>query len=113
MLDVGCWTSLSQKSFDDVPMHIRQPEISALKLERHSLVIDAEAAEDCGVEVVDVDQVLDDVVAVVVGFAVDEAGLDAAAGHPQCEAAAVVVATVVVLGEDALAVDGSAELAAP
>src|SRR5262249_38521172 len=39
--------------------------------------------------------------------------LDAAAGHPQGEAAAVVVAAVVVLGQGPLAVDRAAELPAP
>src|SRR5262249_24498397 len=66
-----------------------------------------------GVEVVDVDGVLNDVVAVVVGLAVDDARLDAAAGQPEGEAAAVVVAAVVVPGQPTLAVDGAAELAAP
>src|SRR3954471_3561307 len=66
-----------------------------------------------GLEVMDVDRVAGDVVAVVVGFAVGEAGLDAAAGHPEGEAAAVVVAAVVVLGEGPLGVDGAAEFASP
>ena len=54
----------------------------ALELERQPLVVDAQAVQDRGVQVVDVDRVLDDVVAEVVGLAVDDARLDAAAGHP-------------------------------
>ena len=64
-------------------------------------------------EVVDRKRVLDDVVAELVGLAVDLAALGAAAGHPHREAARVVVAAVVLLGESALAVDRAAELAAP
>ena len=85
----------------------------ALELEGQAFVVDAQAVEDRGVEVVDVDGVLDDVVAEVVGLAVDDAGLDAAAGQPDGEAAAVVIAAVVVVAVRALAVDGAAELAAP
>ena len=55
----------------------------------------------------------DDVVAEVVGLAVDDAALDAAAGQPHAEVARVMVAAVVVLGQRALRVDGAAELAAP
>ena len=58
-------------------------------------------------------RVLDDVVAEVVGLAIDRTALGAAAGHPHGETARVVVATVVLLGETALAVDRATELAAP
>ena len=54
-----------------------------------------------------------DVVAVVVGAAVGEAGLDAAAGEPDREAARMMVAAVVGRGERALRVRRAAELAAP
>ena len=57
--------------------------------------------------------VLDDIIAKLVGLAVDLAALGAAAGHPHREAAWVVVATVVILRESALAVDGPSEFSAP
>ena len=50
-----------------------QPLVEALELEREPLVVDAQAVQDRGVQVVDVDRVLDDVVAEVVGLAVDDA----------------------------------------
>jgi hypothetical protein len=66
------------------------------------------------VEVADVEWVFDDVVAEVVGLAVDLRRLwSAATGHPHAEAAWVVIATVVFFGEAALAVDGATEFAAP
>ena len=49
--------------------------VEAAELVGEALVVDAEAVEDRGVEVAEVDRVLDDVVAEVVGRAV----LDAAA----------------------------------
>src|SRR5262249_50545058 len=60
----------------------------------------------------DVDGVRDNVVAEVVGGAVDDSRLDSPAGQPHGEAAAMVVPAVVV-AVAALAVDCPAELAAP
>ena len=48
-----------------------QPLVEALELEGEPFVVDAQAVQDRGVQVVDVDRVLDDVVAEVVGLAVD------------------------------------------
>ena len=45
----------------------------ALEEERQPRVVDAQAVEDRGVQVVDVDRRRDDVVAEVVGFAVGDA----------------------------------------
>ena len=50
-----------------------EPHVEALELEGQAAVVDAQAVQDRGVEVVDVDRVLDDVVAEVVGLAVDDA----------------------------------------
>src|SRR5262249_30961677 len=96
-----------------IAVHIRQPEVAALVAEDEAGVVDPQAVEDSGVEIVDVDGITDDVVAVIVGFAVADAGLDAAAGKPHAEAAAVVVAAMIGGGELALAVYGPAELPAP
>lgn len=57
-----------------------------------AVVVDAHLLEDGGVEVAEVGGVLGDVPAEVIGLAVDVAGLDAGAGQPDREAAAVVVA---------------------
>ena len=59
------------------------------------------------------DRVIGDVVAEVVGRAIRDAGLDAAAGEPHGEAAAVMVSAVIGTGEGALAVDRATEFAAP
>src|SRR5688500_9963179 len=77
------------------------------------LVIDPQQVQQRGVEVVDVDAALDDVVAEVIGGAVDEPRLDAAASHPDGEAARMVVTAVVGRGELALRVARTPELPAP
>ena len=56
--------------------------------------VEAEEVQDRGVDVGDVMPVLDGVEAELVGRAVDDAPLDAAAGHPDREAVVVVVAAV-------------------
>ena len=71
-------------------------------------MIQAETMQDRGVQVVDVDAILDGVQADVVGRAVADAALDAAAGHPDREAVGIVIAAVA-----ALAHRRAAELAAP
>ena len=94
-------------------MNIGQPEIPALELVRQPRVIDAQAVQHRGVQIVHVDRVARDVVAEVVGLAVAHARLDAAAGQPDGEAARMMIAAVVVCRQLALAIDRAAELAAP
>jgi len=69
-----------------------QPELAPLRAVREPLVIDAHQVQDGGIEIVDVHRVLDDVVAELVGLAVDEPRLHAAAREPHAEVAAVVIA---------------------
>ena len=102
-----------KNSFDGFAVNVRQAEVAALKPIRELLMVDAEAVENRRVQVVDVHRVLDDVVAVVIGLAVADARFDSAAGHPNRVAATVMVATVVVLFNLALAIDRAAEFTAP
>src|SRR5262249_25016814 len=53
------------------------------------------------------------VVAEIVGLPVDITSLGSSARHPRGKATRMVVASVVVFGKPALAIDGSAKLAAP
>jgi hypothetical protein len=55
-------------------------------LEAEAVVVHAEAVEDGGVEVADVDGVFNDLVGVVVGDAVAGSGFHSAAGEPCAEA---------------------------
>ena len=61
-------------------------------------VVDTHEVEDGGVDIVDVDGLVDDLPAEVVGGAVGHAALDAAAGEPHAEAVGVVVAAGVGAG---------------
>ena len=53
------------------PHHVGQPEMPALELVGQPRVIDAQAVQDGRVQVVHVDRIAGDVVAVVVGLADD------------------------------------------
>ena len=94
-------------------MDIGQAVVAALVAEGEAFVVDAELVQEGRVEVVDGDLVADDRVAEVVGFAVDQAGLEAAAGDQGGEAVGVVVAAVGIRDLAVLAEGGAAELAAP
>src|SRR5690242_11676487 len=87
--------------------------MTALKLIRQARVIDAEAVQDGGLQIVDVDRVFGDVVAVIVGLTQRDTGLDAATRQPSGEAARVMIAAVVGGREPALAVYRSAKFAPP
>src|ERR1022692_1255343 len=71
--------SLAQNPPHRLAMHVGQPIVAALEAVGEARVVEAQAMQNGGVEVVDVDGAIDDVVAVVVGRAVADAGLDAAA----------------------------------
>ncbi len=65
-----------------------------------------------GVEFVEVYGIAGDVVAEIIGGAVGDAGLDAAAGHPHTEVARVMVAPIIFASEFALTINRAAKLAA-
>src|SRR6516165_6302132 len=89
-----------QDALDRVVLfHAREAHVEALELVGKAAMIDAQAVEDGGVEVVDVYGILDHVVAEIIGLAVHEPLLDSAAGKPDGEALGMVVAAIVVLGQ--------------
>ena len=63
-------------------MDVGEAVVAALKFEGELFVIDAEKVEDGGMEVVDADGILGDVIGVVVSLTDGLAGFDAAAGEP-------------------------------
>src|SRR5690606_32895854 len=99
---------------DDLAGDVGEAEVAALEAVGEAGMVEAEEAEDGGVVVVDVDRILGDAPADLVGLADHLAPLDAAAGHPEAEGEGVVVATrdrcepLAVLAER-----GPAELGAP
>lgn len=94
-------------------MDVGETIVSALEAESETLMIDAKEMHEGGVQVMYMDGILDDVVAVVVGFAVGHAFFHSGSGHEHGETSRVVVATIIRLSEGSLAVDGAAKLTTP
>src|SRR5258706_13729569 len=89
-------TTLGENTFHDVPRHVREAEVSSLKLISQLGVVDTQRAQDGRMQIVNVDRIFHDVVAVVVGLADADAGLDASAGEPHGEAAWMMIAPVII-----------------
>src|SRR5205823_4033476 len=105
---------LCQEFLHHFSRHVSQAEVAALEFVSELSVIEAEELQDRGVQVVDVDGILDDVPAEFIGLAEDGAGFDAATGHPDGEGEGVVVAAADALETGAvLAERRAAELGEP
>ena len=73
---------------------IGQANIAAAEAEGQSLVIEPEQVEDRRMQVMDLDLILHNFIAVLIGGAVDGAAFDAAAGQPATESIRIVVAAI-------------------
>src|SRR5207249_6457636 len=94
-------------------MHVGEPMVAALELKRQPGVVDSQAVQNGGVQVMHVDGIADDVVTIIIGFSMGNARLDASSSNPKGEAAWMVVAPIIVGCQLALAVNRSAEFPAP
>ena len=83
---------LRQNVFNDVTVDVGQAEFAALIFVGKAFVIETQAMENGGLEVVDVDFVIGDAETEVVGLAINEAMFDAAAGHPHRVGAGMMIA---------------------
>src|SRR6266699_6494949 len=79
-------------------MYVRQPEIAASVAVGELLVVEAHELQNCGVQVVNVNFVLDGLEAELVGGPVGLPAFDAAAGQPISETVVVVVSAVDLAG---------------
>ena len=94
LLQIG----LPQDAIDNFARNVGQSEISSLVAIGHLLVIDAQLMQNRGVQIMDVDWILRDVVAEFVGFAIDHATFDTGTGHPLGVTAGMMIAAVVGFG---------------
>ena len=108
-----CKKNLGQQVFDDMAVHIREPEVTALILVGETFVVYAEQVHHGGVEVMDMHAICLDVVAVVVRNSVRVSRVHPSPGHPNRKAARMVVTAEIRFGHLALAVIGPTEFASP
>src|SRR5256884_6677298 len=84
--------SLREDVFDHFAVDVRDAKVAALETIRQLLVVDAQAAQNRGVEIVNVDRIFDDIVAVIIGPAIADTGFNATARHPNRVAAPMMIA---------------------
>src|SRR5262249_51909476 len=83
----------SEELADHPSVNIRQSKIATRVAVCQAFVVEAEKVEERGVEVVNMDLVLDGGEAEFISSAVDVTSLDATAGHPHAEPIMIVVPT--------------------
>src|SRR5687767_6508413 len=74
-----------EEIFHHMAVHIREAEVTAGVEVGEPFVVQPEAMEDGGLDVMDMDRVFHDVVTEFIGCAIGLAALDATAGHPDGE----------------------------
>ena len=94
-------------------MNVRQPEVTALEAIRELLMVHTKQMQDRGVEIMNVNRLIDNVVAEIVGLAVNLSAFDATTRHPHREVARVMVTAVVFLRQRPLAIYCAAKFSAP
>lgn len=87
--------SLHYARFLDTGEFLIQPE----KRERKPSVVDTQLVQDRGIEVPNMNGILNHVVAEVISRAVRDAAFDSAAGHPRGEAARMMIAAIVTFSQ--------------
>lgn len=98
---------------DNLTVYIRETIIASLVRVDQLLMVDSQKMQDGCVEIVNMDRILGDVVGEVICFTVYMTLLDPASSEKDAETAWVVVASIVFLGESALAINGTAKLTTP
>jgi len=91
----------------NVSVDVSQAKVTAAVAVSQAFVVQTHQVQNRGVQVVDVDFVLDDVEAELIGGSVCQSAFYAAAGQPHCEGVWVVVAA------SSLSGGGAAEFASP
>ena len=104
---------LRENLFDYFAFDICQAKIPTLILVCQPGVIDAEAMQNCRVQIMNTHWIVRDVVAEIICLPDRHAGLYSAAREPDRETARMMIATVVLRRQSALRVDRAAKLAAP
>src|SRR5690348_15478226 len=103
----------SEHLFHHVAANISEAEIASLEFVRQAKMINTQAMQDGGLQVVDVYRIFEDIIGIFISLAHAQAFLDPAASHPNGEAARVMIAAIVRGAELALAIHGAAKFAGP
>src|SRR5438067_9501613 len=83
---------LSNQIAHNSPMDVREAKIAAGVMERESLMIEAEQMQNRGLQIVNVNRLLDDVKPQLVSLTIGDAGFHSAAGQPHRESLGMMIA---------------------
>lgn len=87
---------LGEHRLDQIPMDIGQSIISTLETVGQSRMVDSQQVHDRGVQVVHMDGIMSDIVAIIIGLTDHVSALDSRSCHKRRKTPGVVVPTVVV-----------------
>lgn len=90
---------LPNQFVQDIAVHIGQPEIAAAKTVGQFLVIETQQMQDRGMQIMDLDALLDRFVTKIVGGAPGHAATNTAPGQPTGEAKRIVIPAIIALGK--------------
>src|ERR1041385_2666299 len=93
---VGWAISCDQAGYHFRGNHSGELLLEPLKLKGESLMIHAQQAKHSGIEIANMNRILDDVIAEIIGLPVNVTRFRSASGHPCGEAARMMIAAVVV-----------------
>src|SRR5579885_804938 len=105
--------TLREQLADHFALDVGQTKFAALESVGQAGVVEPEPVQQSGVQVVDRDGILDNVVADIVRTADGDAGLDAAACEPHCECAGMMIAAEELRAAAGFVHGGAAKLSAP
>ena len=87
--------------------------VQTLVSKSEPLVVDTEEMQKSGLQIAHVNRFSHHVVGKIVRFSMDDAASDAASRHPDAETTGVVISTVGLIRQLALAINSSAKLSSP
>ena len=90
--DFSIETCLRENVLHDIPSDVGETEVATVEAIRQLFVVEPHQVQQRGVQIVDVDLLLDRLVAERISGSVMESALHSAAGHPDRESVWVVVA---------------------
>jgi len=87
---------LRDQTLHDFAVIIGEAEVAALVTVSETRVIDSELMQNRGLKIMGGDRIYNDIVAIFVGFAIDDTAFESAAGDPRAVTRAEVIAAVAV-----------------
>ena len=106
-------TGLGNNTMNYFARNIRQPVPATQVFKNQFFMIQAQLMQNSGLKIVHMHRIFDDIVAKLVGFAIHNSWFNTTARHPDPEAARMMIASIIIFGQFALTIVGTAKFTAP